>query len=85
MLRMMDMDEAYEIKVGNWLWIVVKSSAYPLDQIVKYPASSERLIDPRDYVIWCESSLGNTSLSRYQGILTVNAHLLQMQYIPCNT
>lgn len=63
MLHMMDMDKVYEMKLGQWLWVIVKSSAYPLDHIVHYPAVTNILMHPDDYVIWCESPLGNTKLA----------------------
>lgn len=84
-LRLMDADKGYEINVGEWLWVVVKASAYPLDNIVRYSAVTKRLLHPDDYVIWCESPLGNTKLASKQGLLTVNAHMLQERYLPCNT
>ena len=84
-LRMMDLDQLYEMKVGQCTWVLVKTSAYPLDHVVHYPAMTNRLLHPDDYVIWCESPLGNTKLAGKQGLLTVNAHLLNEHYLPCST
>ena len=49
------MFKVYEIKIGHWSWVIVKSSACPLDHTVDCPAVVNRLMQPDDYVIWCES------------------------------
>ncbi len=78
--RMCDLDSVYEIMYGAHSWIVARHELNPLEaqDIVRYPGAVSKVLDDKDYVIWCECPSGTCRLAK-EGNLTNNWWMLQQK------